>query len=162
MHGVNVAKVETSTRLVQICPAKIYKVHFFVLRKILIQNIVILISLSIEPPAIVVRPPSNYSVDVNGTVQLVCVAYGIPMPTITWSRPGCTDISSTLVGTRVTIFSQSMNTSFYTSALQLCNVEAGDASNYTCTANNGINGNGIASSSFSSSIEVNPIIKGTH
>ena len=120
--------------------------------------------LSIEPPAIVVRPPSNYSVDVNGTVQLVCVAYGIPMPTITWSRPGCTNISNTLVGTRVTIFSQSMqveNTSFYKSALQMCNVEAGDASSYTCTANNGINGNGIASSSFSSSIEVNPIIKGT-
>ena len=80
--------------------------------------------------------------------------------TITWSRPGCSNISSTLVDGRVSIFSESMkveNTSFHKSALQLCNVVAGDASSYTCTADNGIGGNGISSSTFSSSIEVNPI-----
>ena len=115
-----------------------------------------------DPPAIVVHPPANSTVGVSETVELVCVAYGLPVPTITWSRPGYSNISSAFAGT-VNIRSEVVsvqNTSFRKSILQMCNIGLEDMNTYSCSADNGISGMGVASSSVSFLVNVVNSVQG--
>ena len=109
-----------------------------------------------EPPSIVVHPPGETTVDTDNTVEAVCVAYGNPVPWITWNKAGCTNIScsdSAMVYNEIVTYG---DVSFRKSILQLCNVQQKDSSWYSCTAFNGIEGDGLASSNWTWQLIVNP------
>ena len=82
----------------------------------------------------------NYTVDMGDTVNFVCVATGIPAPSITWFRDG-----TELNGARVTINSpdvmsvlDGMGDTIYqsTRTLSLGMTEDGDSGGYECRASN--------------------------
>ena len=109
-----------------------------------------------EPPSIVVHPPGETTVDTDNTVEAVCVAYGNPVPWIIWNKAGCTNIScsdSAMVYNEIVTYG---DVSFRKSILQLCNVQQIDSSWYSCTAFNGIEGDGLASSNWTWQLIVNP------
>ena len=109
-----------------------------------------------EPPSVVVRPPSDTTVDYGSTVEAVCIAYGNPVPTITWNKDGCSDISCI---TNAKMFSEVVtygDVSFRKSTLQLCNVDESNTGSYSCSASNGIGGVGVAPGSYSWQLTVNP------
>ena len=111
---------------------------------------------SSEPPSVVVRPPSDTTVDYGSTVEAVCIAYGNPVPTITWNKDGCSDISCI---TNAKMFSEVVtygDVSFRKSTLQLCNVDGSNTGSYSCSASNGIGGEGVAPGSYSWQLTVNP------
>lgn len=109
-----------------------------------------------DAPAVVVHPPAVINIDESDTLQVVCVGYGIPVPAIRWSISGCSDIS---LLTGVKIYSDVVtvnNVSFQRSLLQLCDINQLGAMNYTCSAENGIVGTGIASISANFLLNVQP------
>ena len=77
------------------------------------------------------------TVDVADTVEMICVAYGNPVPTVTWFWPGCFDLNDTLEATSVQIYSEIVtlgNTTFQKSMMQICAIKPEDSDRYTCTA----------------------------
>lgn len=110
----------------------------------------------IAPPAIVVRPPATNDVDVNSIVELVCVAYGNPVPTISWGRSDISNIHNdslinALVYSDIVSYGDVM---FRKSVLQFCTISSRDSNAYICSATNGINGAGIASSTATFNVAV--------
>ena len=114
-----------------------------------------------EPPSIVVRPPSDgAAVEYGSTIEAVCVAYGNPLPTVTWSKQGCADISCS---TNAQVFTEVISygdVSYRKSVLHLCSVDESNSGSYTCSAKNGIDGEGVAAKSFTWQLTVNarPIV----
>ena len=110
-----------------------------------------------EPPAVIVRPPSEgATVDYGSTIEAVCVAYGNPIPTISWAKDGCSDMSC---APNANIFNEIVtygDVSFRKSIFQLCNVSEMNNGMYTCSATNGIGGEGVAAKKFSWPFAVNP------
>lgn len=110
-----------------------------------------------EPPSIVVRPPSESdTVDYGNTIEAVCVAYGSPLPTITWTKEGCADISCS---TNARIFTEIISygdVSYRKSTLQLCSVDESNSGSYACSAMNGVDGDGVTPKSFPWKLTVNP------
>ena len=109
-----------------------------------------------EPPSVVVRPPSDTTVDYGSTVEAVCVAYGYPIPTIMWKKDSCSDTSCSA---NAKIYNEVVTygkVSFRKSILQLCNVDESNMGWYTCNAMNGLEGEGVAPSSFSWQLVVKP------
>ena len=109
------------------------------------------------PPSIVVRPPEMITTDVDDTIELTCIAYGSPIPTVTWSRPGCFDLNDTSETTSIRIYSEIVtygNTSFRKSVMRICGIKTEDSNQYACTARNGISGMGLASPSVSFQMRV--------
>ena len=89
------------------------------------------------PAEIVVRPNQTIGADNGNTITFVCVAYGIPDPSISWNR-GDTTLSN---GSRVTIYVEPLTdngVTFVQSILELCSAEVEDAGQYSCFAENSL------------------------
>lgn len=112
-----------------------------------------------EPAAIVVRPPADFAAIAGQTVRLTCVAYGTPLPNITWtSSSQDIDLSDKVSYESVTV----NETSFLVAVLQLCDITSANAAEYTCTASNGISGTGIASNSAKTFLSVTQPVTGEY
>ena len=82
------------------------------------------------------------AVDAGSAISLTCVAYGVPIPSISWNN------RSTLLrnGSRVTIYEGQLTengVTFVQSILQLCGAVEADTGQYSCFTNNTL-GNDIA------------------
>ena len=82
-------------------------------------------------------------IDAGSAISLTCVAYGIPIPSISWNN------RSTLLrnGSRVTIYEGLLTengVTFVQSILQLCGAVEADTGQYSCFTNNAL-GNDTAS-----------------
>ena len=103
--------------------------------------------LYIVPASIVVQPPATNKVEVDTIVELVCVAYGNPVPTIWWRRGDVSNINNdslpnVLVYSDIVSYGDVM---FRKSVLQFCTITSRDSGAYTCSATNGVSGVGVAS-----------------
>ena len=89
------------------------------------------------------RPNQTIAVDAGNTITFVCVAYGIPSPSISWTS-GDTALNN---DSRVTIYEEVVTEDgviFVNSILELCSTEEADAGQYSCFADNTL-GNDTAS-----------------
>ena len=87
------------------------------------------------PAQIVIRPNQTTNVDAGNTIVAVCVAYGDPNPSITWSR-GDAVVSN---DSRVTIYEELVTengVTFVQSIIEVCSAEETDAGQYSCFAEN--------------------------
>ena len=101
-----------------------------------------------EPPTVVIRPPNTTTVDVDDSVEIVCGAYGNPLPTVIWSRPGYSNLNDTFAPNNIKITSEIVtfgDTNFLKSMMQICSIKADDDNQYICRGENGISGEGQAS-----------------
>ena len=87
------------------------------------------------PAQIVIRPNQTTNVDAGNTIVAVCVAYGDPNPSITWSRGG-TVLSN---DSRITIYEELVTENgviFVQSIIEVCSAEVSDAGQYSCFTEN--------------------------
>ena len=83
------------------------------------------------------------------TGTFVCVAYGYPVPSLTWERDG-TPLSNQ---SRSTIYEELVvenQLTFVQSILVLCSLEEDDTAHYNCNASNNIS---FASASFNLTVK---------
>ena len=108
-----------------------------------------------EPAAIVVRPPALTTAPAGQTVRLTCVAYGSPVPSITWTL-GDQDLADKVTEDIVEVG----DTTFRVSVLQLCDITSADAAEYACTATNGVQGSPVADDSAKFFLSVSQPVTG--
>ena len=80
-----------------------------------------------------IRPLQETSVNAGSSVTLACVAYGDPVPIISWNK-GSSELTNS---STVTIYQDVLNISgmtFMKSKLEICNVDGDDAGQYSCFA----------------------------
>ena len=98
-----------------------------------------------EPVEIVIRPEDLTEADAGQTLTFTCVAYGVPLPTISWSQGGVIITNDT--DTRVTIYNEEIEERglvFYQSILEICSAELTDSGVYSCSADNGISNDSVS------------------
>lgn len=94
-----------------------------------------------------VHPPANTTVPKGSTVEIVCVAYGQPLPSIVWSRndiANLSDLSSSTSNTVAHVYSEVVRYGgihFLKSILQICKVSVEDDNTYQCIASNNVGTN---------------------
>ena len=94
-----------------------------------------------------VRPPTNSTVPKGSTVEIICVAYGQPLPSIVWSRndvANFSNLSSSTSNTVAHVYSEVVRYGgihFYKSILQICNISVEDDNIYQCIAGNNVGTN---------------------
>ena len=87
-------------------------------------------------PTIILRPPSNITIQANETVRLTCSATGVPTPNVTWFNS--TD-DQLMNDTNIRVFNKQEiinGTTIVTSVLQLCSIRIADAGAYLCETGN--------------------------
>jgi len=98
-------------------------------------------SFSAEPyPAEVVIHPSQTTNTIAGTTTvLTCVGYGVPVPSINWSRNGTilSNSSQILIHTKLSVEDDS-GVTYVHSVLTLCNTKLSAAGSYSCISDNGL------------------------
>ena len=112
-----------------------------------------------SPGAIIVSPPRYTTVDVGQTVRMTCAAYGLPTPSISWTRLSenvAQKLDDSNSGYKVYEQTTTMNgTVFRVSVLEICGVTASESDEYICTADNAMDGQGIADSNAKFFLSVN-------
>jgi len=102
--------------------------------------------LNLTAPAAIAVFPEDSSVYVGDTTILSCVAYGLPLPTITWLKEEQPLVNVTVSeGELVT-----PHVTFARSTLQLCAVQLPDHTHYTCQATSNFS---AANATFSVSVK---------
>ena len=89
---------------------------------------------------VVLHPARDTHIEAGSTVVLTCVAYGVPPPSLIWSRNGSLFSSN---NSHVTIYSELMTDSgsgvvFAKSIMKLCRSELTDVGTYSCLTHNDI------------------------
>ena len=108
------------------------------------------------PATVVIAPPLDSFVVDGNTLALTCVAYGYPLPQITWYQ--VEGAASELMNTTDNViiydelFTQGSET-FVTSTLFLCSQSVGDSAMYRCGADNGIPGGDTPTSNFTVTVQ---------
>ena len=97
-------------------------------------------------PAAIAVFPEDSSVYVGDSIILSCVAYGLPLPTITWLKGGESLVNVTLRDSELV----TPHVTFTRSTLQLCAVQLPDSTQYTCQATNNFS---AVDASFSMSVK---------
>ena len=88
-----------------------------------------------DPAQIIIHPNQTNAVDAGNTITFVCVAYGNPIPFMSWNR-GDTVLSN---DSHITISEGILTNSgamYVQSILELCSAEGEDTGQYNCFANN--------------------------
>ena len=93
---------------------------------------------SLEPPEILIAPSDETRVDIGATVIFTCVAFGNPIPYISWyqwdrmlTNDSRVVILTDTVSVNGTVLSRSI--------LQICGVEGSDEGLFSCVARNDLN-----------------------
>ena len=100
-----------------------------------------------------------YSHDIH---SMICVAFGNPMPQISWSKSGTGTINPQnmpTVNVNNTSVMTADGTQFFVSILSFCALRLSDAGTYSCTVQSAANDqysflNGMQSASFSLSVSI--------
>ena len=82
-----------------------------------------------------VRPNQTIGADNGNTITFVCVAYGIPDPSISWNR-GDTTLSN---GSQIFIYEVLLvqdGVKYVQSIIELCSIEEENGGQYSCFAEN--------------------------
>ena len=89
-------------------------------------------------PANIAVAPNDTSVYVGDSVSLSCVSYGLPLPTVSWTRAG-QPLTSLSLHSQLMINETELMTdhvTFVRSTLILCSLQLTDAGQYTCSTSN--------------------------
>ena len=89
-------------------------------------------------PANIAVAPNDTSVYVGDSVSLSCVSYGLPLPTVSWTRTG-QPLTSLSLHSQLMINETEIVTNhvtFVRSTLVLCSLQLTDAGQYTCSTSN--------------------------
>ena len=99
------------------------------------------ICFSVTTPAQVVLAPDNTTVGSGNTLMFTCLGYGIPSPSITWTKDGIL-LTNNSNSDRITTYEANITEGGVTlmrSFLKICNVGPSDEGQYSCVASNGFN-----------------------
>ena len=92
---------------------------------------------SIDQARIVIHPLQVTSVDAGSSLTLACVAYGDPVPTISWNK-GSSELTNSSVITIYQDVLEIRGVAFMRSILEICSVDGDDAGQYSCFSENSV------------------------
>ena len=87
------------------------------------------------PAQIVIHPNNLTQVNSDDTLTVSCVAYGDPLPHLSWRKDGV-ELAN---GSQIQIYEERVTESgitFIKSILEICSASEADIGQYSCTANN--------------------------
>jgi len=93
--------------------------------------------------AMVVIYPQDTVVMTGQAALLACVAYGVPQPSIMWSKGAVSLSNSSQISIREQLLNQS-GFIYVRSILEICNTNAAHSGEYSCTADNGVGNHSIS------------------
>ena len=109
----------------------------------------------ISEPATLVVTPENIEILAGNSVTLTCVAFGYPIPTITWTKSDHVATTTLQNSSTVEILTRMISrngTQLMHSTLFLCSSGVLSTASYSCTAFNGVSGG--ASTSAAATVNV--------
>ena len=88
---------------------------------------------STDQARIVIHPLQETSVDAGSSLIQACVAYGDPVPTISWNK-GSSELTNSSVITIYQDVLEIRGVAFMRSILEICSVDGDDGGQYSCFA----------------------------